>query len=49
MLLNLKLKAGYLKTTHAEFVNHISTKWALRKFISIGFLFIYLFTYLFIY
>ena len=26
--LNLKLKAGYLKTDYAEFVNHISTKWA---------------------
>ena len=24
-----KIKAGYQKTAHAEFVNHISTKWAL--------------------
>ena len=28
-----KLKAGYLKTAHAEFVNYISTKWALYRFI----------------
>ena len=43
-LLNLKLKAGYLKTAHTEFVNHISTKWALYRFVSIGFnLFIYSF------
>ena len=36
-------KAGYLRTAHAEFLNHISTKLALYKFISIGCnLFIYL-------
>ena len=41
--LNLKLKTGYLKTVYAVFVNHISTKWALRKFISKDFkLLIYL-------
>ena len=36
-----KLKARYLKSAHAEFVNHTSTKWALYKFILIGFYFIY--------
>ena len=35
------IEAGYLKTAHAEFVNHISTKWALYRLISIGFYLIY--------
>ena len=30
-------KTGYLKAAHTEFVNHICTKWALYRFISIGF------------
>ena len=30
-----------MKTAHAEFVNHISTKWALYKFISIGFFYLF--------
>ena len=38
-----KIKSGYLKTAHAEFVNYIFVKWAFFKFISIGFSFFYLF------
>ena len=41
-----KIEFGYLKIAHAEFVNRISTKWALYKYISKGF---YLFIRLFIY
>ena len=28
---------GWIPAAHAEFVNHISIKWALYRFISIGF------------
>ena len=34
-----KFKTGYLKIAHAEFVNHVSTKWALHYSISVAFYF----------